>query len=279
MEVPRMPADIRLNQKKLRAENYVHLKDAIDKNDTDLIELGQAVILPSSFTGEPRYMHEHTQDAMIYVRHYGRPDLFITFTCNPKWPEITEILLPHQKPHDRHDLISRVLHLKIRKIIDLLTKSNIFGCTNCYMYTIEWQKQGIPHAHILLWLKDRIKPALIDEVIRAEIPDPQTDHALHKIVKSTMIHGPCGPHNINSPCMINRICTKKYPRPFISETQTGEDGYPQYRRRAPADGGHTINIKGVDIDNRWVVPYSPVLSRFFNAHINVEFCKSVKSIK
>ena len=270
---------IRLNQKKLRAEQYIHLKDAIDKNDTNLNEIGQAVILPSSFTGGPRYMHERTQDAMTYVRHYGRPDLFITFTCNPKWTDITNVLLPRQKPHDRHDLISRVFHLKIRKMMDLLTKSNIFGCTTCYMYTIEWQKRGLPHAHILLWLKNRIRPAVIDQVICAELPDPQTDPSLYEIVKSTMIHGPCGPHNIKSPCMINGTCSRKFPRPFISETQAGENGYPQYRRRAPGNGGHTANINGEDIDNRWVVPYNPVLSRFFNAHINVEFCNSVKSIK
>jgi hypothetical protein len=54
------------------------------------------VILPSTFTGGPRYMHERTQDAMTYVRHYGRPDLFITFTCNPCWDEIKELLLPGQ---------------------------------------------------------------------------------------------------------------------------------------------------------------------------------------
>lgn len=35
----------------------------------------------------------------------------------------------------------------------------------------------------------------------------------------------------------------------------------------------------VAIDNRWVVPYNPVLLRTFNAHINVELCSSVKSIK
>jgi hypothetical protein len=47
-------------------------------------QLGQMVILPSTFTGGLRYMHERTQDAMTYVRHYGRPDFFITFTCNPR---------------------------------------------------------------------------------------------------------------------------------------------------------------------------------------------------
>lgn len=38
-------------------------------------------------------MHQYSQDAMTYVRKYGRPDLFITFTCNPNWIEITELLL------------------------------------------------------------------------------------------------------------------------------------------------------------------------------------------
>ena len=78
---------VRHNQSKLRVDSYIHLKDALaqDSQDTDL---GRAVILPSSFTGGPRYMHEKTQDAMTYVGKYGRPDLFITFTCNPSWPEI-----------------------------------------------------------------------------------------------------------------------------------------------------------------------------------------------
>ena len=34
-----------------------------------------------------------------------------------------------------------------------------------------------------------------------------------------------------------------------------------------------------EIDNRWIVPYCPLLAKTFNAHINVEFCNSVKSIK
>ena len=45
-------------------------------------------------------MHERTQDAMIYVRTYGRPDLFVTFTCNPSWPEITDNIFPGQAAVD-----------------------------------------------------------------------------------------------------------------------------------------------------------------------------------
>ncbi|CAE1250270.1 unnamed protein product [Acanthosepion pharaonis] len=106
-------------------------------------------ILPATFTGSPRYMHARTQDAMIYVRKYGRPDLFVTFTCNPK-------------------------------------------CC----------------------------------------------------------------HNSDGKC------TRQYRRDFVSETITGSDGYPRYRRRSPAEGGFTA-----------------VVTKAFNAHINVEYCHSVRSIK
>ena len=78
-------------------------------------------------------------------------------------------------------------------------------------------------------------------------------------------------------------CSKRYPKAFLEETQTGQDGYPTYRRRKPEDGGVEATLKSnnteVHIDNRWVVPYSPLLCSVLNAHINVEFCNSVKSIK
>ena len=66
--------------------------------------IGRRIILPSSFTGGPRQMYQLYQDAMSIVSHFGKPDLFITFTCNPKWPEITRELLPNQNAADRPDL-------------------------------------------------------------------------------------------------------------------------------------------------------------------------------
>ena len=87
---------LRFSQNKLRAENFDHLRDAI-QNDVNIKNVGQMVILPSSHTGSPRHMHEYIQDCMQYVRTYGRPDLFITFTCNPDWKEIKdELSLKHQ---------------------------------------------------------------------------------------------------------------------------------------------------------------------------------------
>jgi hypothetical protein len=52
------------------------------------------MILPSSFQGSERAMGQLYQDAMARVRKFGKSDLFITFTYNPKWKEITDALLP-----------------------------------------------------------------------------------------------------------------------------------------------------------------------------------------
>ena len=117
---------VRINQNKLRSEQYVHLQDALNC-DGNAHNVGQQVILPSSFTGSPRYMHQLTQDAMAYVRKFGRPDLFITFTCNPKWKDIQDCLFEGQSSTDRHDLIARVFHLKHKKLIWLIKDGKIFG--------------------------------------------------------------------------------------------------------------------------------------------------------
>lgn len=223
------------------------------------------------------------QDAFCYVRKYGRPDLFITMTTNPKWDEIVRELFNGQTSHCRHDIVSRVFHLKMNKLMHLLIKDNIFGESKCFIYSVEWQKRGLPHVHILLWLKEKIRPNQIDNVINAELPDENNDQILYRIIKSHMIHGPCGAHNPKSPCMKEGKCSKGFPKQFVEETMTNEGQYPLYRRRQPKEGKGVakIYIGGniVDVDNRWIVPYSPVLSRTFKTHINVESCNSVTAIK
>ncbi|KAF8771706.1 hypothetical protein HNY73_019086 [Argiope bruennichi] len=275
---------IRYNQAKLRSEEYIHLRDAVVGNiDGNLNpnDIGNAFILPSSYIGTPRNMQEYIQDAMTY----GRPDLFITFTCNPNWKEIQTLLLPGQQTIHRHDITARVFKQKLKSLIDFIVKYSVFGITRCWLYSIEWQKRGLPHAHILIWLQDKIRSEEIDQIISAEIPDPSIDQKLFNIVTKHMIHGPCGAFNMTSPCMENGKCKKNFPKPYTNDTITDIDGYPMYRRRNTDNGGHTFTMRlpnftnQVEFDNQWVVPYSPLLSKTYEAHINVELCSSVKSIK
>jgi hypothetical protein len=74
---------LRLNKKKLHADLYQGLQDAIAAGDTSAVAIGQRIILPSSFTVGPRHMVQNYQDAMAICKWASYPDAFITFTCNP----------------------------------------------------------------------------------------------------------------------------------------------------------------------------------------------------
>jgi hypothetical protein len=76
--------------------------------------------------------------------------------------------------------------------------------------------------------------------------------------------------------MIDGGCHFNYPRQFSDHTQQGKDVYPVYRRR---DDGQQVFMRNHWLDNRWVVPYNPVLLMRYNCHINVEARCSIKSIK
>jgi hypothetical protein len=102
---------VKQNQKRLKAELYSGLADAVAANETRLA--GKFIVLPSSIQNSPRGMFQEYQDGMAIVRS-ASPDLFITFTANPKWREITENLQPGQLVKDRPDLVSRVFQMKMK---------------------------------------------------------------------------------------------------------------------------------------------------------------------
>lgn len=66
---------------------------------------------------------------MALCRAFGNPDLFITFTANPKWPEVDEILsfISGQKPHDRPEVATRIFKMKLKDLMDDIMKNEIFG--------------------------------------------------------------------------------------------------------------------------------------------------------
>jgi hypothetical protein len=271
---------IKHNQAKLRVELYKGLVDAFNKSDANLEETGQRLILPSSFNGGPRYMLNLFHDAMAIVKEFGKPDLFVTITCNPHWIEILNELGPHQTAQDIPDIVSRVFKIKLNALMNLIMKKHVFGKVNAHMYVIEFQKRGLPHAHILLILEQQDKIKTIDDInkiVSAEIPDPITQPQLYKTVTTCMNHGHCGLINPQASCMKDGKCTKHYPKEFIDETQNHNDGYPLYRRRN--NGITFVDGKGHVCDNRHIVPYNPQLSTIFDCHINVEICTSIKAVK
>ncbi|CAG8829970.1 820_t:CDS:1, partial [Cetraspora pellucida] len=41
----------------------------------------------------------------------------------------------------------------------------------------------------------------------------------------------------------------------------------------------TVEVKGVQLDNCWVVPHNLYLCKKFNCHINIEICSSIWAVK
>ena len=223
-------------------------------------------------------MRELYQDSMAAVRAFGKPDLFITFTCNPTWKEIAGELLPQQSAQSRPDLTARVFRAKLATLLRDLDRDQVFGKTLARLYVVEFQKRGLPHAHILLILAPEDKPRSADdydEIVCAQLPDPQLAPRLWTTIVTSMIHGPCGALNPSSPCMQDGQCSKGYPKDFQFAT-VEKQGYPLYAR---PQNGRAAEKKGVRLDNRWVVPYNKWLCRKYDAHINVEICTTVSAVK
>ncbi|XP_022031323.1 uncharacterized protein LOC110932284 [Helianthus annuus] len=172
----------------------------------------------------------------------------------------------------------------MQKYLDAMAICKVVGYPDLFItvtviYTIEFQKRGLPHAHICLFLSADSKfPTAkeIDLVISAEIPDKETDIELYELVKQFMIHGPCGTDNPHCPCMVKNKCSKKFPKKYVYETCVDSEGYPIYRRRQTCN---TVEKNGVLLDNRFVVPYNPMLLKKYQCHINVEWCNQTGSIK
>ena len=272
---------IHTQQRRLRVTLLNGMEDVLTTNDNqvDLNQLGQRIILPSSYIGGPRDMHQRYLDGMAIARHFKKIDIFLTMTANPNWLEIKRELLPQQTPIDRPDLVSRVFQLKKKTIMKAILKDDIFGPCVAHVYAIEFQKRGLPHMHLLLFLKGEYKllsPDVVDSIISAQWPDPTTHPQLFEAVKKFMIHGPCGLLNPHAPCMRNGKCIHGYPKPFQPYTTMDHDGYPHYAR---PDDGRNYEVRGFMVDNRWIVPFNSFCLLWLQCHINVECAVCFGSMK
>jgi len=268
------------NQDKLRADLYKNVRDQLRNDDVSPSNIGQTIILPSNIPGTVRYQQQKYQDAYALARRYGKPDFFITLTCDPNWPEIKRELRKGETVVDRPDIVTRVFNQKFLELMKRIIEGRMFGVVVYYLWVVEWQKRGLPHGHLLLKLRmnsNLFRNSLyIDAVVSAEIP-LESDVEYRKMVLSKMVHGPCGLYNPKCPCMENGKCCKGFPKDFCEETIVGEDSYPMYRRR---DDGRTFTTNdGIVMDNRWIVPHNRELLMLWGGHANVEICSSFKSIK
>ncbi|XP_076941351.1 uncharacterized protein LOC143610850 [Bidens hawaiensis] len=159
-----------------------------DQGTSSVSKVGRTVILPSSFTGGARYMTQNYLDAMTLCKWFGYPDFFITVTCNPKWPEVTRFLKDTALNSEyRPNILCRLFKIKLEALLKDLKDKAVLGKVQAVVYTIEFQKRGLPHAHMCLFMHANHKlPDVehVDPFISTEILDKNEDPELHYLASS-----------------------------------------------------------------------------------------------
>jgi hypothetical protein len=202
---------------------------------------------------------------------------------NPQWPEIQHSLRPGQQAMDRYDVVCRVFNLKVQSLMADL-RAGVLGKPVAHMHVVEWQKRGLPHVHLLLWLApgDKMRcPADYDEVVSAVIPDPVKEPELHALVLQHMIHVPCrGKANWDKPpACLNKDgkCKARFPKAKQLHTVDDGDSYPRYRR--PKEHNYVYPGTGELVNDGDVVPYNAALLLRYRCHVNVEVCSTLHAVK
>ena len=153
---------------------------------------------------------------MAICRHFYKPDLFLTMTVNSKWPEIIYSFFPGQTTTNCPDIVSWVFEQK-KKVLLKLIDNGFFSTTIAHIHTIEFQKRGLSHIYLLIFLYSQYHiqdSYYINSVISAQLPDPQLQSLLYAKVTKYMLHGLCGVDNPQAKCIVNGKCSKCFPKEY-----------------------------------------------------------------
>uniref|UniRef100_A0AC34RS69 ATP-dependent DNA helicase n=1 Tax=Panagrolaimus sp. JU765 TaxID=591449 RepID=A0AC34RS69_9BILA len=296
--------EFKKSQKECRQTKSKDLIAALERGLNQGETLGKVYFAPTAFRGSRAYMQKQYAGAKAISRHIGKGTWFLTFTGNPKWKEISDSLMDGQCYTHRPDIVCRVFRQKLEELIKDITERQILGQVLGWFYSVEHQKRGMPHIHMVIITEPPsggFTPEYVDDYISAEIPDlphpndnsdiANQQRRLHEIITSKNLHD-CG---LGAPCNVDGRCTKRFPKPYSQQTLLNGDEYPVYRRRPPPPpdaqrpfteleqqcmGNEFVlqrsNQVGMVLNNCHVVPYNPFIALKYDTHHNLEFIGEAK---
>jgi hypothetical protein len=204
---------------------YIRLNQHSDPEENEYVGSGdeepvEDVRLPSTFIHSPAWSAANISDCLALRKALGPVTIFITFTTNPRWPEITSQLRPGQVANDRPDLIVRVFQQYLSSFM-----KDIHAMMGPILYHIrvtEFQKRGLPHEHIAVALRNVPRtPAEIDSFLSAELP--RYPGPLRDAIKRHMTHIH-DPKKTYHRCGWPRTCQYDYPKPVRQESSFSDRG-------------------------------------------------------
>uniref|UniRef100_A0A183CP12 Helitron_like_N domain-containing protein n=1 Tax=Globodera pallida TaxID=36090 RepID=A0A183CP12_GLOPA len=213
------------NYRQLLAREYIAAMEKGLQKWGPNAKLGRVFLMPQTFAGSRQYYQGKYADLMTMVRHLGAPTWFVTFTGNPKWPEIVEALRGRQNYVHRADIVCRIFMDKATEFIKDLTERHVLGKVAGWCYSVEHQKRGMPHIHMLLILDEAshiTTPEQVNEYVSARIPalptsadqsaEAKQQRRLWHYVTTMMLH------DCNSACLDGSKCRKHFPKRSVIRT-------------------------------------------------------------
>jgi hypothetical protein len=238
-------------------------------SDNSIIDESITTTLPTFIRTGDTYFHEKQLHVNTMISSYGLPSLFITLTmAESHWKHLHKIL----KVTDNHDTIptNRPLHTTLHFIHRLQQlKNNVWknsehsewGNLNHFFERVEFQNRGAAHTHGVYWVSKTIEQMINENLIRTDLPDPNTEPELYAKVKANQVHTcslKCG-----GPAALGHTCKKGFPRPFSPYTYFDTDT-------------QRYIYKCVKPDDQWIVPYHPQTLMIWDAHMNIQYVSSRK---
>ncbi|XP_027146424.1 uncharacterized protein LOC109138373 isoform X2 [Larimichthys crocea] len=189
-----------------------------DKQEVEkLITNKDATRFMQPLRGTPAYWEKTLKDLNAMVRQLGKPTFFLTFSAaEMRWPEVIEAVKAQQGEqvdfsqldwNAKCDILRSnpvtVMRLFEKRVDALMTDlilspAQPIGEVEDYFYRVEFQARGSPHIHLLVWIKDApefgdlqddsVVIKFIDQYITCQMPDPNADPELHKIVSEVQLH-------------------------------------------------------------------------------------------
>ncbi|XP_069378951.1 uncharacterized protein [Paralichthys olivaceus] len=165
--------------------------------------------------GTPAYWEKALKDLHAMVRQVGKPTFFLTFSAaEMRWPEFIEVIKAQQGEsvdfsqldwNAKCDIlrsnpvtVMRMFEKRVDALMNLiLSDAQPIGQVEDYFYRVEFQARGSPHIHLVVWIKDAPEFGedkddevckFIDQHVTCQMPDPNADPELHKIVSEVQMH-------------------------------------------------------------------------------------------
>jgi hypothetical protein len=235
--------------------------------DSQIINESITTTLPTFIRTGDTYFHEKELHINTMISEFGLPSLFITLTmAESHWTHLHKIL----RATDNHDTIptNRPLHTtlhfihrlqQLKKHVWKKPEHSEWAEINHFFERIEFQNRGAAHTHGIYWTSKTIEQMISENLIRSDLPNPNTEPELYTKVQAHQIHvcsAKCG-----GQAAPGHTCKKGFPRPFSPITYYDNDT-------------HRYIYKCIKPEDQWVVPYHPQTLMIWNAHMNIQYVSS-----